>query len=75
MKKFKLNLQHLGNAEVLTRSQLKNVLGGGALETTNKGGNYKCCPTGQSDSQFCSSCVYVPAGSHPVCANGSPYLC
>lgn len=28
MKKLKLNFQHLGTAEVLTRSQLKKVIGG-----------------------------------------------
>jgi hypothetical protein len=28
MKKLKLNLQQLGNAEVLTRAQLKTILGG-----------------------------------------------
>lgn len=28
MKKLKLNFQHLGNAEILTRSQLKQIMGG-----------------------------------------------
>jgi hypothetical protein len=28
MKKLKLDFQHLGNAEVLTRSQLKQIMGG-----------------------------------------------
>ncbi|MEO7315704.1 MAG: hypothetical protein ABIW47_10985 [Ginsengibacter sp.] len=28
MKKLKLDFQHLGNAEILTRSQLKNIMGG-----------------------------------------------
>ena len=28
MKKLKLDFQHLGNAEVLTRSQLKKIMGG-----------------------------------------------
>ena len=37
MKKFRLNLQHFENAEVLTRSQLKNVLGGGVNQTTGNG--------------------------------------
>ncbi|HEY5464670.1 MAG TPA: hypothetical protein VIJ95_15515 [Hanamia sp.] len=41
MKKIKLNLQQLVNAEVLTRSQLKNVLGGSAVQTT-VGGDGTC---------------------------------
>lgn len=28
MKKLKLDFQHLGNAEVLTKSQLKKIMGG-----------------------------------------------
>lgn len=34
MKKLKLNLSNLVNAEILTREQLKKVIGGEAAETT-----------------------------------------
>jgi hypothetical protein len=39
MKKLKLNLQHLENAEVLTRAQLKTIVGGedGSGPTVIKG--------------------------------------
>ena len=42
MKKLKLNLQHLANAEVLTKSQSKNVLGRSAPVTTGRGSS---CPS------------------------------
>ena len=49
MKKLKLDLQQLKGAEVLTREQLKKVLGGdsgsgdGSCETTCNTGYYACC--------------------------------
>ena len=44
MKKLKLDFLHLGNAEVLTRSQLKNVMGG--VRAPEDGGPcYYTCPT------------------------------
>ncbi|HEY5464672.1 MAG TPA: hypothetical protein VIJ95_15525 [Hanamia sp.] len=60
MKKLKLNLQHLENAEVLTRSQLKNVLGGSAVSTT---GN---C---QTDGQACSTRSQVNCCSGLQCTD------
>lgn len=74
MKKLKLDLQSL-NAEVLTRSQLKNVLGGLGSNPGSGGGSYKCCPKDQPDSQFCSTCVDVPTGSHAVCSDGVVTSC
>ena len=52
MKKLKLQLQSL-NAEVLTRSQLKKVLGGDEGTTKGDGGMYKCCPSGWPNSPSC----------------------
>lgn len=67
MKKLKLNLQHLENVEVLTRSQLKKVLGGFvALGSVNCGvacgGDYG----GTCDNPHCSSCISKDDG---------PYVC
>jgi len=74
MKKLKLDFQSL-NAEVLTRNQLKQILGGDDGSGGGAGGKYKCCPKGQPDSQFCSTCVTVPAGSHAVCSQGVVTSC
>ncbi|MDP3665744.1 MAG: TIGR04149 family rSAM-modified RiPP [Sediminibacterium sp.] len=50
MKKIKLNLQQLDNSEVLTREQLKNILGG-----TGSGGD--CQKNGDScDTQKAINC-------------------
>jgi hypothetical protein len=45
MKKLNLNLQLTENAELLTRSQLKNVLGGGPLVLST---DPNCIPRNQS---------------------------
>lgn len=64
MKKLKLNLQHLENAEVLTRSQLKNVLGGGSdLDTT------KAC-----DPVTCAA-KSSPTLGNCVCTKGQQCVC
>jgi hypothetical protein len=46
MKKLKLNLQQFEGAEVLTRSQLKKVLGGGGGDGTGSGGNCQALVSG-----------------------------
>jgi hypothetical protein len=48
MKKLKLKALQLGNMEVLTRKQLKNVLGGGfgSGSTTGSATGSAPCPTG-----------------------------
>ena len=43
MKKLKLNLQQFDGAEVLTRNQLKKVLGGGGGGGTGSGGPCDDC--------------------------------
>lgn len=55
MKKLKLNLRQLENAEVLTRSQLKNVLGGDAVSSTYTkcGTNISC--SGKAEFEACGS--------------------
>ncbi len=53
MKKLKLNIQQLDNVEVLTRSQLKNVLGGVVTVTTY---SIPCnCDNGKSGNVTCST--------------------
>lgn len=58
MKKLKLSELNLSGAEVLTRDQLKNVLGGGTNMITTGGGN---CGTVNN----CSSgpCTFKDGGS------------
>ena len=55
MKKLKLNLQQIDSAEVLTRSQLKKVLGGLSGSNTCPTGEVPCTCT--SDSGSFSGCV------------------
>ena len=69
MKRLKLNLQSL-NAEVLTRSQLKQILGGDDGSTPGDGGLYKCCPAGQPNSSSCSTCIILEKGYSGTCAQG-----
>ena len=68
MKKIKLNLQHLENAEVLTRSQLKNVLGGSLTPFTATNCGVSCAgDLGNScDNPDCSKCISK---------DGGPYVC
>jgi hypothetical protein len=53
MKKLKLNLNDLQNAEVLTRSYLKNVLGGVAVTTTKLQCGLHGCPLGCPTGCYC----------------------
>jgi len=65
MKKLRLNLQQL-NAEVLTRSQLKQILGGygGSGETCNCNSKADC----SSDKPCCvSGCTKGSSGDAGVC--------
>lgn len=64
MKKLKLNLQHLDNAEVLTKSQLKNILGGSVVSTT--GG--QC----QEYGEKCSTALHLNCCNTLVCGD---FLC
>ena len=61
MKKLKLNLQQFEGAEVLTRSQLKKVLGGG------EGGSSITCNCNSKDD--CKD------SKSPTCYNGEAYKC
>ena len=76
MKKLKLNLENVG--EILTRDQLKKILGGsegGAAPDSPSGGSstatYKCCWTGTSNCSTCvscnSNCTCVPGASLEQC--------
>lgn len=51
MKKLKLNIQHLDGVEVLTREQLKKVMGGGFGSASCSG----ACPC--ADNCFCLTTV------------------
>ena len=65
MKKLKLSLQNMEGVEVLTRAQLKNVMGGSGIpESTTAGGigcksdaycgtGYKCCACGHQGDTTC----------------------
>lgn len=55
MKKLKLNLQQLENAEILTRSQLKDVLGGSVSVTTAAPKCTGTCVTGENSSVNCGN--------------------
>lgn len=55
MKKIKMNLQHLEHAEVLTRSQLKKVLGGTFGSTTHVTTTVGCPILCTSTSPSCSA--------------------
>ena len=53
MKKLKLKALHLGANEILTRDQLKNVLGGDAANSRIN--RFKCCSVFNNDN--CSECL------------------
>jgi hypothetical protein len=69
MKKLKLDFQHL-KAEVLTRSQLKQILGG---DGSTGGGSAACCENGQIAHCYgtTSNCTGAAYGS---CDNGANCL-
>lgn len=71
MKKLKLNLENLDGTEVLSRAQLKNLLGGFSGEVVKK----KCCPTNQCSSSSCSECVEVPPGHTATCTQPGSQIC
>lgn len=55
MKKLKLNLQHFEGAEVLTRSQLKKVLGGDDGGGSGDGGSV-ACKSDDDCNDICCNC-------------------
>lgn len=70
MKKLKLNKSAFAGGEVLTRLQLKKVMGGGGPGSA--GGYYKCC-----NNRNCTSCgpsSFVPSTSIARC-DGLAYVC
>lgn len=76
MTKTKISLANLQGK--LSRTEMKNVLGGVDTMDSNAGlddsggGCYKCCPKNSCGSPLCSTGVNVPDGSHADCsANGS----
>lgn len=78
----RVNLQMLGVSvnDLLTREQMKKVMGGDEGSGSGSGdnraaGSYKCCPKDQPNSAQCSTCVTVPKGSHAVCEQGVVTTC
>lgn len=68
MKKLILKRPDFKDGEVLTRSQLKKVLGGDGSGSGGSGTvKKKCCYTNPTG---CSVCVDVPAGSSASCPSG-----
>lgn len=70
MKKLTLNLQHIEGTQVLTREQLKKVLGGNALVTT--GGS--CSVSMQCGDGMTISCTGTGNRCYAniTCSDGSP---
>ena len=68
MKKLKLNLQQFPGAEVLTRSQLKNVLGGTNIPLTQGGCLSKGCSSDSDCGGNCPKCVNVNPTYGNICA-------
>ena len=62
MKKLKLNLQQFEGAELLTRSQLKKVLGG-------DGGSDELCMGCETDAE-CSAVLKGTCKEYPNCNGG-----
>lgn len=52
MKKLKLDFQHLGNVELLTRSQLKQIVGGDG----GSGGDGAACENDSDCKKFGENC-------------------
>jgi hypothetical protein len=71
MKKLKLKALDLGAIEVLTRAQLKDVLGGLISTTVKAGGCYQCCEA--NDNTVCGACN--TAGSGACQGNGNAWSC
>lgn len=73
MKKLKLNLQQFPGAEVLTRSQLKNVLGGHATNTTGHAcyGSQTTCTYQESGTGEVTGTCSTNSTGHCICSNGT----
>jgi hypothetical protein len=77
MSKLKLSLQNIEGAEILSREQLKNVLGGWGIDpgsgydagcsVTCNAGYYACC--NQNGSGGSPTCECFNSGS-PTCESG-----
>ena len=65
MKKLQLKLD--GVKEMLTREQMKKIIGGSG--SGSGGGNYKCCYTKTGGSTGCSSCYHYT--TKPTCGTNS----
>ncbi|RZK65842.1 MAG: hypothetical protein EOO85_27695 [Pedobacter sp.] len=75
MVRLKLNQTNFAGAEVLTREQLKKVLGGGGNESSGSGPKVMCCTERFGQGSFgmpsmCSDCITVHAGTSVGCAVG-----
>lgn len=70
MKKLTLKLE--GIKEMLTREQMKKVVGGSG---SGGGNRYQCCPGPGDGGIGCSSCVTVPDGSTASCTLGTLTRC
>ncbi|SIN74206.1 hypothetical protein [Chitinophaga niabensis] len=70
MKKLKLNLHHIESSQVLTREQLKKVLGG-AVNTTTQGGY--CSASVDCGNGTTASCTGTGNRCYHnvTCANGA----
>jgi hypothetical protein len=72
MKKLSLKMKGIG--EMLTREQMKMVLGGDGFEGGGNGA-YKCCPGPGNGTVQCSDCIVPPNGSTPSCTVGILTAC
>ncbi|SFW66210.1 hypothetical protein SAMN02927921_03096 [Sinomicrobium oceani] len=75
MKKLKLKALNLNAEELLTRAQMKAILGGSNGSGGNGGsGGFNCSVPGQkctSDSECggnCPKCVKIPQQDYSICA-------
>ncbi len=73
----KLNLKLGGIKEMLTREQMKKVVGGDGYGGGDSGGGkrYSCCPGAMAVNVQCSECVTVPAGYTATCSLGTLTPC
>lgn len=68
MKKLNLNVADLGATEILSRDELKKVLGGTGTGSTGSGGgacNSKCSTSSDCGS-VCQNCVTIGSGTLAV---------
>ena len=73
MKKLKLNLQQFEGAELLTRSQLKKVLGGddgGGSDTCSGFCNYEWTDSKGATHTTTGTCMTSQPGNLCYCSNG-----